>query len=140
MTDTVTLALPDDTLKRYRRGAIAARKPLEEFMIERLVEAKPPLPTDLPSPLNEDLAVLEMLGDETLWQVAYSRLSDSDQNRYSELLEKNSAGTIAPEEIEALHALGAEARRLTLKKAHAFMLLKWRGYDLPDLNELPDSE
>jgi hypothetical protein len=140
MSDTITLALPDDTLQRYRRGAVAARKPLEEFLIERLMEARPPLPTDLPSPFNEDLTALETMDDETLWQVAYSRLPDSDQDLYNELLKKNSAGMITPVETETLHALGAEARRLTLKKAHAFMLLKWRGYGLPDLDELSDSE
>jgi len=46
------------------------------------------IPTDLPSPFNEDLAALETLDDETLWQVAYSRLSAYNQDLYSELLEK----------------------------------------------------
>lgn len=140
MTDTITLALPDDTLQRYQRGAVAARKPLEEFLVERLVEAKPPLPTDLPSPFADDLAILETLNDEALWQVAKSQLSVNDQKLYDRLLEKNSSGTITPAETKTLQALGDEARRLTLKKAHAFMLLKWRGHDLPDLNALADSE
>jgi hypothetical protein len=140
MTDTITLALPEDTLQRYQRGAVAARKPLEEFVVERLVEAKPPLPTDLPSPFNEDLSALESLDDRSLWRIAHSHLSSSDQEQYDELLEKNSSGMIKSAEVEMLHTLGNNARRLTLKKAHALMLLRWRGYDLPDLSELADSE
>ena len=50
MAQTITLELPDETLQRYRRGATAARKLLEEFLIERLVEAVPPLADNLPSP------------------------------------------------------------------------------------------
>jgi hypothetical protein len=52
MAQTVTLQLSDETLQRYQRGATAARKLLEEFLIERLIEAVPPLADDLPSPLK----------------------------------------------------------------------------------------
>ena len=38
--------------------------------------------------------------------------------------------------ILMLTALGEEARRLTLKKAHAYMLLKWRGHAIPSLETL----
>lgn len=131
MTQTVTLQLPSETLQRYRRSAAIARKGLEEFLVERLVEAVPPLADDLPPPLHEDLKALEDLDDEALWEVAQSRLPPARQRLYDRLLLKNSRGTITPREKERLHVLGEEARHLTLKKAHAYMLLKWRGYDVP---------
>jgi hypothetical protein len=37
MAQTVTLQLSNETLQRYRREATAARKLLEEFLIERLL-------------------------------------------------------------------------------------------------------
>ena len=43
------------------------------------------------------------------------------------LLDKNAAGTITACEREKLAFLGEEARQLTLKKAHPYLLLKWRG-------------
>ena len=130
MAQTVTLHLPDETLQRYRRGATAARKPLEEFLVERLLEVVPPLADDLPSPLHEALKVLEHLDDEDLWRVARSQLPRVRQRLYSRLLAKNSAGTITVREQETLHTLAEEARLLPLKKAHASMLLRWRGHDL----------
>ena len=75
MAQTITLQLPDETLQRYRRGAMAARKLLEEFLIERLVEAVPPLADNLPSPVHEELQTLEQFDDDALWQIARSRLS-----------------------------------------------------------------
>lgn len=140
MTQTVTLQLSAETLQRYRESATVARKALEEFLVERLVEAIPPLADDLPSPLQEELKVLEDLDDEALWKVAQSQLPPARQRLYDRLLHKNSQGIITAREKEKLHTLGEEARRLTLKKAHAYMLLKWRGHHVPSPEELQKSQ
>jgi hypothetical protein len=128
--------LPDETLQRYRQGATAARKLLEEFLVERLMEAVPPLADDLPSPLHEELKMLETLDDDALWKVARSQLPPNRQRLYSRLLTKNSRGTITAKEKETLHTLGEQARLLTLKAAHAYMVLKWRGHHVPSPQEL----
>lgn len=140
MTQTITLKLPDDAAQRYQRGAIIARKRLDEFLVERLVDVAPPLADDLPFPLDEELKSLEELNDEALWGIARSRLSPRQQGLYDDLLQKNSQGSITDEEKEKLQVLGQEARRLTLKKAHAFMFLKWRGHQIPTLDQLRDAE
>lgn len=140
MAKTVTLQLPEETLQRYLQGAAAAHKVLEEFLVERLVEAVPPLADDLPSPLHEELKTLENLDDDALWKVAQSQLLPARQRLYSRLLTKNSQGTITAREKKILEALGEEARRLTLKKAHAYMLLKWRGHRIPSREELQRPE
>src|SRR6266571_2382256 len=128
MAQTVTLHLSDETLQRYQRGATAAR--------ERLLEAVPPVAGDLPSPLQEELQILERLDDDTLWQVACSQLPPARQRLYSRLLRKNSQGTLTAPEQDMLQTLGEQARLLTLKAAHAYMLLKWRGHRLPSPEEL----
>ncbi|MEW5987093.1 MAG: hypothetical protein AB1791_10705 [Chloroflexota bacterium] len=140
MTQVITLELPDETAQRYRRSANAARKKLEEFLIERLAEAAPPLVDSLPTPLSEELKALEELDNEALWKVARSQLSRAKQRQYETLLERNRQGNIMVEEKETLHELGEEARRLTLKKAHAYMLLKWRGQAIPTIEQLRNLE
>ncbi len=136
MLQTVTIHLPEETTQRYQRGATAAKKPLEEFLVGRLTEAAPPLADDLPSPLREELEAIERLDNDALRQIANSKLPPARQRLYTRLLSKNSAGTITPREKQTLQAIGEEARRLTLKKAHAFMLLKWRGQSIPTTQEL----
>jgi hypothetical protein len=136
---TVTLRLPEETLRRYQRSAAAVHKGVEEFIIERLEEAAPPLADDAPLSVQEALQHLESLDDEALWAVAKSKLPPNQQRRYTRLLNKNSQGTLKPEEQETLATLGEEARRLTLLKAHAFMLLKWRGHTLPPSSFSPTS-
>jgi len=140
MPESFTVQLPSEAVKRFRRGAGAAGKPLEEFLADRLLDAVPPLPEDIPPPVRDELQALEGLDEQTLRQVAQSRLPASRQRSYSRLLANNAAGTITAREREQLTALGDEARRLTLKKAHAYLLLKWRGCALPSLSDLESSE
>lgn len=136
MSQTITLELSDEMLHRFQRGATVAGKLLEEFVVDRLAEAAPLLADDLPSPLQEALKELENLDDEALWQVARSALAADQQRMYERLLTKNSQGIITAAEKEKMTSLGEAARRLTLKKAHAYMLLKWRGHPVPSLEAL----
>jgi hypothetical protein len=139
MAQMVILQLSDETLQRCQRGATAARKLLEEFLVDRLMESIPPLANDLPSPLHEELEALEQCDDDALWQVARSQLPPARQRQYSRLLSKNSQGTITVQEQETLRTLGEQARLLTLKTAHAYLLLKWRGHRIPSPEELQRS-
>ena len=136
---SITLQLPHSMLQRFRRGAGAAGKSLQQFLAERLMEAVPPLPEEIPPPARAELDALE-LGDQALCEVAESRLPPSRQRLYRRLLGKNTAGSITAGEREKLTALGEEARQLTLKKAHAYLLLKWRGCAIPSLAELEVGE
>ena len=136
MPESITVQLPTEALQRLRRGAGAAGKPLEEFLADRLLDAVPPLPENIPASLREELDALEQLDETALREVAESRVPTARQRLYSRLLAKNAAGTLAAGEREKLAALGDEARQLTLKKAHAYLLLKWRGHTIPSSEEI----
>jgi hypothetical protein len=140
MPESVTVQLPEDAVQRFRRGAGAAGKPLEEFLADRLMDAVPPLPEDIPPSLRGELDALEQLDEPALREVAESRLPAERQRLYSRLLTKNAAGSITAGERGRLEALGEEARTLTLKKAHAYLLLKWRGCTIPSPGELEVTE
>lgn len=136
MNEAIVLRLPDETAHRYRRGAEIAHKRLDEFLVERLQDVAPLLSEDAPSPFREELRALERLGDKALCRVARSRLQPAQQRLYSRLLRRNSAGTLGPQEQGKLRSLGEMARLMTLRKAHAFMMLRWRGHRIPSPSEL----
>ncbi len=139
MDRTVVLRLPEQMAERFQRGAAAARKEFEDFLVERLKDAAPPLDDDLPLSIREELRAMERLDEDALWKIARSRFGVRKQRTYEELLRRNSEGTLGPEEDAALHALGDEARTLMLKKSHAYLLLKWRGQDVPSRAEMRSS-
>jgi hypothetical protein len=134
MNQTITIELPEETMRRYRRGASAARKDLEHFVVERLNENAPPTADDLPQPLSKEFQAMEAKNDKALLKIAESRMPIAHQRRYNRLLSANSQGRISPGEQAKLHVLGEQARRLTLRKAHAYLLLKWRGHSVPSLD------
>lgn len=136
MPESVTVQLPREALQRFRRGAGAAGKRLEEFLADRLLDAVPPLPDNISPSLRQELDALEQLDETALQKVAESRLPTGRQRLYSVLLAKNAAGTATDRERKKLEVLGDEARQLTLKKAHAYLLLKWRGRAIPSSADL----
>jgi hypothetical protein len=77
MTESVTVPLPREALQRLRRGAGAAGKSLEQFLADRLMEAIPPLPDNVPGPLRDELDAMEQMDDDTLWGVAESKIYSS---------------------------------------------------------------
>ena len=140
MPESVTVRLPTETLRRFRRGAGAARKPLEEFLADRLMDAVPSLPEKVSPALRKELDALEQMDETALLEVAESRLPLGRQRLYNLLLAKNAAGTATDAERKKLEVLGDDARQLTLKKAHAYLLLKWRGHAIPSSGELEAAE
>jgi hypothetical protein len=138
MAQALTLYLPDEALERYRRGAAVARMDLDAFIAERLAESTPPLADDVPESVRGELRSLEEGDDEALRQAAECHLPDGEQAEYDGLLSKHAEGSLTTVELKRLQALGDEARRLTLKKAHALMLLKWRGHSVPSRRNLQE--
>ncbi len=138
MSVSITLAIPDDILVRYKQGATIAHMTLENFLVDRLVNMPLLLANDLPAPFDETLRDLEELADDALWEVAERQLSNPEQAEYEALLDKQSANVLTNIEQQRLADLGQQARLLTLKRAHAYMLLKWRGHSIPTPDDLLD--
>ena len=99
----------------------------------------PPSVDDVPEPLRSELKALEQLTDDELWKLAESHLPPTRQRTLSRLLRKNQAGTLTEKERQQLDEILEEGEDLTVKKAHAWLLLKWRGHRIPSLEELRET-
>jgi hypothetical protein len=98
------------------------------FLVER---GSPPDWETAPSEFQEDLALLDRLHDEALWQIARSHKAEVNMDRHQELLDKNAGGTLTEAEHAELVQTRTEADRFMLRKAYAAALLRWRGHKLP---------
>ena len=137
---TIAINVPQPVYSRYERLARLTRRPLESLIAQTLNANVPPLPDDLPDEMQRDLVTLETLDDQALWQAARGTASPQQQAQHRLLLEKNRSDTLTPAEQESLARLRQDADRLMLRKAYAYVLLKWRGYRLPTLAELEAQE
>jgi hypothetical protein len=132
-TETITLQIPEIIYQRLVNTAHATQRPLEEVILHSLQVGSPPAWDDVPEEFQAELAALDKLDDHTLWQIFHSHKTAVDMEEYNTLLEKNSSGTITESERLNLISLRYQADLFMLRKAQAAVLLRWRGYSLPNL-------
>lgn len=130
--ETVTLQIPEIIYQRLVNTARATQRPLEEVMLHALQIGSPPEWDNVPPEFQADLAALDKLDDNTLWQIARSHKTAAEMERYNTLLEGNSSQTLTEAERLELMALRQEADRFMLLKAQASVLLRWRGHRVPN--------
>jgi hypothetical protein len=130
MERTLMVELPDVVFKRVKRFAEAIGQPVEKT-VARIVEFELPPLLDVPEEFEEDVKVLERLNDKELLEIMHSRVSLTTQRRLHRLLQKNRLGTLTLDERLTLETLQREADIVMLRKAHAAVILKWRGHHIP---------
>ncbi len=135
-TETLTIRLPVAAARRLRRVAEISRRPVDDVVAETLKANLPPLLEDVPHAFREELATLETLSTDDLWQQMRARLAPERLVRYDTLLAANAAGMLDDAGRQELAKLRAEADRLMFRKAYAALLLRWRGERVPTLTEL----
>ena len=130
LVETVTLQVPETLYQRLVNTARATKRSLEEVMLHALRVGSPPAWDDAPAEFQADLAVMDRLDDDALWKLARGRKTSAEMERYNALLERNKSGVLTEAERLELNALREEADRFMLRKAHAAVLLRWRGHDV----------
>ncbi|MEA3339865.1 MAG: hypothetical protein U9R15_07855 [Chloroflexota bacterium] len=135
MSQTVTLTLPNKLYRPIQRAAQATRQPVEKVLLTALAASLPPL-DDLPADLAGELAQMESLNNDALWQAMLETVPITQQQALEKLLQKNQAGELTPAERERLASLQHAADGVMLRKAHAAVLLRFRGRRIPTLAEL----
>jgi len=83
-----------------------------------------------------NLAALDALGNEALWEIVHSQLSAGDVTRLVWLLEEHTDNALNASERAELQARSAEAERLWERRVHAAAVLQQRGYAVPPIDEM----
>ncbi|MBI3921573.1 MAG: hypothetical protein HY318_09165 [Armatimonadetes bacterium] len=138
MSHTVTMRLPDYVYENYRHKAHTTNKPVKRVFEEVLCEGQPPAPAvdDAPEYLRADLKALEQLSNEELRRLAESHMEPAKQRKLDRLTEKRDNRSLTEPDRATLDLLQDEGQRLTVLKAHAWVLLKWRGEPVPSYDDM----
>ena len=129
-THAVTLELSPSVYRIARQVSDAVGRPVERVLEDSLALALPPL-DDVPLAEMDDLAGLALLDDAALWQVARATMAEREQADLEELLDAQAAGELQFDEGSRLKSLMDTYGLMTLRKAHAYLLLARRGYQVP---------
>jgi len=134
-TDTITIQLPDDVQHRLERLAALTGQPMEGLIVRTLSSNLPALPEDLPPTTRDALQALERLDDDDLRRYTHAMFPQDQYERFTTLREERQERALTTEELAELDELTESADLLTLQKAYAAVLLKWRSQVyVPPLN------
>ncbi len=127
---TVTLQLPENIYQRLRRMAETTRRPLEEVVFHSIQGNLPPVTDDLPVEMQNELATLQSLGDDAIWEIAKTPVDSKAWQRHQFLLQKNKNEALSEAEQQELAQLRQNIDHLVLRRSYALALLKWRGHSV----------
>ncbi|WP_392530478.1 hypothetical protein [Nostoc sp. C117] len=89
-----------------------------------------------PLELQGELIAMQELTIEDLLIIGQSQVPESQQELHLQLLQKNQNNQLSESDRLLLRSLRVSADYLMLKKAYAYALLKWKGYSIPDFEQL----
>lgn len=135
-TMPVTVHLPDTLYRQFQKAAQGTKRRVEDLLLQTIAGNVPPTVDQAPLEVRSELEALQTLDTDSLWIIARSRIAPVQQTRHERLLYLNQCGTITPAEREELSRLVIAADKLTVKKAYAYALLRWRGFPLPTLEAM----
>jgi len=96
----------------------------------------PPAVDYAPLELQGELIAMQELTIEELLTIGQSQIPESQQELHLQLLEKNQNNQLSESDKLLLRSLRVSADYLMLKKAYSYELLKWKGYSLPNFEQL----
>jgi hypothetical protein len=120
--------IPENLSTRLRLLAVRRQQPVEKIVADRLFTALDDELDSLPSAEQVELRALHHLSDDALRAIAAEQMSATNQTLMSQLMKRNSEGTLHQAEQEMLAALVERGDQLMLRKAEAAAILVHRGH------------
>ena len=132
-TQELTLELPKSLFQQLAQIAKLTHQPIESLAIQSISSNLPPTVENAPLEMQTSLQKLQTFSIEELLNIAHSQIPATQQQRHLTLLTENQAtDSMSFEKRQELRELGQKADQLTLKKAYAWAILRWRGYRIPN--------
>ena len=132
---TVTLELSEIVYQSAQRLARASRKSLEVILQDSIAHTLPPLDDVSPEEAGE-LAQLALLDDASLWREARQMLSREQEQELQDLLDHQNESDLTSKQRIRLGQIMDSYGKLTVRKAHAYLVLARRGYRVPMQEDL----
>lgn len=136
-TESLVIELPDHVVRALKELAVQTHQTPEQLAALSVVGNLPPRLPDVSTISQAEFLAMQNLSVEELRQIASNQWPQAQHERQAELLDRNAEGTISAAERTELARLRDDADRHMLKKAYAWAVLRWRGYPIPSLDELP---
>jgi hypothetical protein len=122
------ITLSEHLLTRLNQLASRQQQPIESILADRLFTALDDELDQLPTREQAELRALHHLSDDALRFIVAEQMRPEDQERLTQLMERNSQRALSQLELETLIALVERGDQLMLRKAETAAILAQRGY------------
>lgn len=136
-TQRLTVELSEPVFRSLAQIAELTQQSPEQLAAQSITGNLPPSVENAPPEMHAELLAMQKLSLNELLKIAHSQVQPAQRKRHLALLEKSHDGSITPEQRQELSDLRLAADRLMLRKAYAWAVLRWRGYPVPTLAQLP---
>ena len=131
VTTPVTITVPTTIFQQLEALAHQQHRSVSDMVCEIVLREVPLLPT-LPQDVEAELAAFTNLSDEVLWLLARNTLTEAEQEELATLNDVAQKRSLTQAEQARQQVLVEAYERMMIRRAHAALLLKLRGYDLSD--------
>jgi len=133
MTQAITIELPESLYVQLEQTATLSHQSIDKIIAQSLTHSLPPVLQDIPPQYQADVFPLLEMDVIGLQAEAQRSFPTHKWEEYHALLDKKKEEELSKTEISRLVSLRYEADLLTLRKGYAAVLLKRRGYRVPQL-------
>ncbi|MCA0454615.1 MAG: hypothetical protein LCI00_11645 [Chloroflexi bacterium] len=126
----VTVTLPESLYTPIREIAEAKSQTVEDIVVEQLQSVLSVQLPSLPADEESELVAFKFLSDDTLRNIVHEQMPVRLQEHQQKLMDRNTLGTITPDEYSELTQLVERGQRLILRKAWAAGVLIERGHTI----------
>jgi hypothetical protein len=124
------ITLPENLVTRLSQLAARQQQSVESILADRLFTALDDELDQLPTVEQAELRALHHLSNDVLRLIVTEQMRPEDQERLTQLMRRNSEGSLSQSEQETLAALVERGDQLMLRKAETAAILVHRGYDV----------
>jgi uncharacterized protein YnzC (UPF0291/DUF896 family) len=130
LTQSITLSLPEPTLRKLRRAAELTYRSVDELVTAAVNASLIGADTErnIPQELADELAAMSVLSDQALWAASELSLSAAQQRRLRQLNALPQTQALTEAEVQEQAALLNSYQRAVLRRAKALSILAQRGH------------
>lgn len=136
MSEVLTIHLPETLYQQLQRFAELAQQSPETIVAQSLRHSLPPLIDEIPAEYQRAVYPLLRMSLAELQNEVQQVFPAARWTEYEALLAKKKEAALTLPEQQRLETLRREADVLTFRKGYAAVLLKRRGYAVPELPKL----
>ena len=131
MERTFSITVPETVFQKIYTVATATDRTIDD-VISNTVNATYTAPEDIPASIANELASMQQMKDQALWDAIEPSIASKQQRRLAEFNAIADERDLEPSEHNEREELMLQYHRSVLRRAQAIAILTLRGYTITD--------